>query len=160
MSRLIRVLELISLALWWGGLTFYAGAVVPLGASVTDERTQGFVTQQVTVVLNGLAFVALLLTVPAAVLRGKWWGRTAWGVAVLSLIGLFVVHQRLDQMLDGRSQSVLDETHFYGVHQMYLWLTSLQWVAGLVLLVGFAGRWLPSTCEGAGQEKPPAQQEL
>lgn len=44
--------------LWLGGLTFYAGIVVPIGTEIVGGTEQGFVTQRVTNWLNALGVVA------------------------------------------------------------------------------------------------------
>ena len=66
-----------ALSLWWGGLTFYAGFVVPIGSRVTDATTQGFVTQRVTVWLNILALLTVALFAPT-LKRESWRVRLAW----------------------------------------------------------------------------------
>ena len=42
----------VSLVVWWGGLTFYAAIVVPLGIEQFGGVEQGLLTQRVTVRLN------------------------------------------------------------------------------------------------------------
>jgi len=42
------VFVLLLFAVWWGGLTFYAAIVVPIGTELIGASEQGFVTQQVT----------------------------------------------------------------------------------------------------------------
>lgn len=126
----------IALSLWWGGLTFYAGFVVPIGSRVTDTTTQGFVTQQVTTWLNFLAIVAVALLVPGLRQTG-WRTRLGWGVVVLSLPFAFWVHSSLTGMLDLEGQSVqADGDVFYRRHQVYLWITVAQWLGGLLMLIG------------------------
>ncbi len=123
-----------ALSLWWGGLTFYAGFVVPIGSRVTDTTTQGFVTQRVTVWLNVLALLTVALFGPT-LKRERWRVRLSWGVVAISLPFAFWVHVSLSRMLDLETQSVLaDANVFYQRHQVYLWLTVAQWLGGLMLL--------------------------
>src|SRR5262245_62510583 len=66
LSRLAAVL---TMALWWGGLTFYALFVVPTGVDVLGSETgQGFITQRVSSIINLCGILALIvLLVHAAV---------------------------------------------------------------------------------------------
>jgi hypothetical protein len=46
-------LKIITLSIWWGTFTFYAGIVVTVGMQVLGSHiAMGFITQQVTVYLN------------------------------------------------------------------------------------------------------------
>ncbi len=131
-----RMLAVVIWSLWWGGLTFYAGVVVPLGTRQLGSVDQGFITQQVTHVLNGLAAATLLVTARGVWRLGTRWERGAWLSAAISLAGLYLVHGRLDALLDTTQHVVRDESRFYRLHQVYLWLTVVQWLAGLGLLRG------------------------
>jgi hypothetical protein len=131
-----RMLAVVVWSLWWGGLTFYAGVVVPLGTRQLGSVDQGFITQQVTHVLNGLAAASLLVSARGVWRLGTRWERTAWLSAAISLACLVIVHGRLDALLDTTQHIVHDESRFYRLHQLYLWLTVVQWLAGLGLLRG------------------------
>ena len=129
-----RFLAVAALAVWIGGLTFYAAVVVPVGGELLGETQQGFVTQRVTNWLNGIGAVALLL-VGVYLLEQR--GRllfSNWCVLLLIQIGLFLVHVSLDRMLEHETTSVLDPDRFYGVHRIYLLLTTTQWLFGVVAL--------------------------
>lgn len=145
---LIATLERIAVALWWGGFTFYAAVVVPLGAQVTDETTQGFVTQKVTHGFNILALIILALSFPTCWLtgklnadatmlqkRGRLARRVAWVVMLATLAGLVIVHSLLDSRLDPKTLSIQGSSDFYKIHQAYLWLAIFQWHAGWVFLL-------------------------
>jgi hypothetical protein len=59
---LIRITLLITFAIWWGGFTFYAAIVVPVGSEILGSaRTQGFITQVVTHWLNLAAALTILM---------------------------------------------------------------------------------------------------
>jgi hypothetical protein len=61
-------------AAWWGGLTFYALVVVPIGTELLGSVEQGFVTQRVTLWHNWLGVViALALAAEAWRLRSSAW---------------------------------------------------------------------------------------
>ena len=125
----------LALSLWWGGLTFYAGFVVPIGSDITDKTTQGFVTQRVTVWLNVLAIVVCVLAWCDGVRKRTWPVIVAWGALVASIPLIFWCHWSLTGMLDAEAFAVLvDEKVFYRQHQLYLWLTVLQWLSGILLL--------------------------
>lgn len=48
-TKFRRFLLLVSLFLWQGGLMFYGGVIVPVGATVLGSDTdQGFITQPVS----------------------------------------------------------------------------------------------------------------
>ncbi|MDX1965621.1 MAG: hypothetical protein SFV23_00495 [Planctomycetaceae bacterium] len=134
MHRTLRFLALVSLAVWWGGLTVYAGIVVPVGTELFGSTAQGFVTQRVTHWLNAFAAAALGATAPLVWMSRRRWRLATWLLLAGSLAALVVVHVWLDQLVDPVRQSVPDHARFYTVHRVYLWVTSLQWLAGIVLL--------------------------
>ena len=144
LSALASGIERISLALWWGGLSVYAAWVVPIGADVTDETTQGFVTQRVTHGLNLLAAFALLCTARRVWRGGSLTIRIAWSVVGVGLLGQVVLHQWLDQLLDPKTMTLLDADRFYFLHQIYLWLVTVQWLAGVVLVAAPSESRLPT----------------
>ena len=132
--QLRRFLAVAALAVWIGGLTFYAVVVVPVGGELLGETQQGFVTQRVTNWLNVIGAVALLL-VGAYLLEHR--GRllcSNWCVLLLIEIGLCLMHVPLDRMLENETTSVLDPDRFYGIHRIYLLLTTAQWLFGVVAL--------------------------
>ena len=60
------------MAIWWGGLTFYAVFVVPTGVEVLGGETeQGFVTQRVSNSINLLATLTLAVLVWNAAVRWR-----------------------------------------------------------------------------------------
>ena len=69
MARLLpQMAALLAMALWWGGLTFYAAVVVPTGVEVLGGAAeQGFITQRVSNIINLLG--ALTLAVLVGTLR-------------------------------------------------------------------------------------------
>lgn len=131
-------------SVWWGGLTFYALAVVPTGHQVLHSKVrQGFITQRVTNKLNWLGavtLVALLVEVAARRERSTKWrvGCASWLAMAALLVALFVLHPRLDALLDGTSRSVVDDDRFYALHRIYLLVTTAQWLAGAVHLASLS----------------------
>jgi hypothetical protein len=125
-------------SLWWGGLTFYAAVVIPVGSDHFGKTAQGFVTQRVTWVLNGAAVVLLLLLARPIWRNPERLGRISWSIMAIATGGLIVVHRQLDSFLDFTERAVAADTPFYGWHQVYLWLTIVSWVTGPIM----AWRWL------------------
>lgn len=135
-----RFLVLIALSFWQGGFTFYAGVVVPVGQEVFGDLRQGFLTRQVTVYMNIAGAVVLLLLIwdllaardPS---RRRQWGRyLLWAVMVLALVGLGLLHGRLDELLVRKGFLNRDPELFRPRHRLYLWISTVQWACGLLYL--------------------------
>src|SRR5687768_15958646 len=95
--RLFSVMAL--LALWLGGLTFYAAVVVPIANRIVGTDQQGLVTQQATNYLNWIGVGAIgWLLANALLVRSPPLFATAM-ILGLTQAGLFVIHSQLDQML-------------------------------------------------------------
>jgi hypothetical protein len=136
-----RFLFIAAVAFWLGGFTFYAGVVIHVGHRVLPDGhvLQGFVTQRVTEWVNRSAGIALTLMLwnAAAVWRGRGrWGRLGLAATWLLMAGLlawlFALHPALDQLLDARTQVVLDAERFHRLHLTYMTAASVQWGAGLL----------------------------
>ncbi len=138
-ARLIRrFLVIAALMFWQGGFLFYASVVVPLGQAVFGSE-QGFLTQRVTNYMNLAGAVALLVVAwDLAVTNGSRWQRrllwACWLVSVVGLIGLAVLHPRMDGFLDSDNVRVLNRATFHPLHRIYLWISTGQWVAMLIYL--------------------------
>lgn len=136
-----RLLVLFALMFWLGGFTFYASVVVPIGAAVLGSAAeQGWITRQVTVWLNVAGAGALvvwawdLAAEPArsrALQLLRW---LLWLVLLGTLIALFVLHGRLEEHLDPIAGRIYRRADFYTLHRCYLWVNTVQWAAGLVLI--------------------------
>jgi hypothetical protein len=132
-----RTFLILLFAAWWGGLTFYAIVVVPIGTEQIGSAGQGFITQQVTAWHNGL-----LTAMTACLLIEAWLRRSRWlwvVVAGMVLIdgALLIEHSQLTGMLDFKQQAVPEG--FYKRHAIYLWLTAAEWVLGIAvaIILGF-----------------------
>lgn len=128
-----RAIVLLGWALYFGGFTVYAGFVVPIGADVLgSDRAQGFITREVTQVLNVLGAAALLLlAVDALVRRTRERARFALatlGLAVLCQALLFVLHPWMDALLDPTERAVREPAAFYTRHRYYLWAAGFLWL--------------------------------
>ena len=123
-----------ALALWQGGLTFYAVVVVPTANEILVNGEQGFVTQQVTNWLNWIGVIALVVVLGNAVyLRNRVFWLT-WTVLAASQIALFVIHSQIDGVLNSDAFEVLDNARFRLLHERYLIAVTIQWIAGLATL--------------------------
>jgi hypothetical protein len=130
------------LAGWIGGLTLYASAVVPIAHRVLDDaRAQGFVTREVTACLNVAAALSLLPLGWTALADGRAAGRALriwlYGSGLLlaaAVAALFALHPRLDAFLDPALKAVAERGRFHRLHEVYLIVTTVQWVAGLLHL--------------------------
>ena len=129
-----RYLNILAVAFWLGGLSFYALVAVPVGTDILGSTGQGFITQRVTNHLNLIAAGILVLLVanghsaarPAAHRKLAGPGGNA--------VALFVMHPWLDAMLDATTQGISDGALFYKRHGIYLDVTALQWGGLLVHL--------------------------
>ena len=133
---LFRYLALVAFAFWQGGFVFYAGVVVPVGASVWGDRTQGFFTQLVTPWMNVAGLVACGLFMVDALLSKNWRHSRlimALGMA-MGVLMLFFLQSQINGHLDPESESIANHPVFRLKHQIYLWLCTIIWLISLVWL--------------------------
>jgi hypothetical protein len=150
LSRLATVL---TMSLWWGGLTFYALFVVPTGVDVLGGETeQGFITQRVSNIINlcGLLALAVLLVHAAASWRSigrfaKITLSTTWLITAAAQTALFLMHPHLDALLDVPSHSIIEPSSFHRLHELYLTVTTIAWSAALLHLVAIITIWSRET---------------
>ena len=124
---------------WWGGLTFYALVVVPIGTEVIGNVEQGFITQRVTGWHNALTATFVLAVVVNAYRRRN---KALWGFAAtlsLILIALVIWHARLTSTMDFRNQTV--PATFYAQHAIYLWFTAAEWALGIIIPIWLFPVW-------------------
>jgi len=138
-STLLRIAAVASLALWWGGFTFYAARVVPIGNEMLHSKLrQGAITQKVTGELNLLAMVAFA-AVGASMLSSKpRTPRFAWSclaIAIISTAALFLVRNKLNGMFDPAARDLVDPRGFHHLHEVYLTIATVQWGAASLLLI-------------------------
>lgn len=125
------VFVLLLFAVWWGGLTFYAAIVVPIGTELIGASEQGFVTQQVTQWHNAVLTAMSVCLVIEAWRQRRWqlW-TVVCGLAVIDA-ALLHQHQELSGLISFQDQSISDG--FYSQHAIYLWLTTIEWAIGLTI---------------------------
>lgn len=145
-ATIFQTLLLATFAVWFGGFTFYVSFVVPIGTDVLGSaRSQGMITQQVTNWLNLVCGIATLMMLLESFRSWKLASRSAkyTQLAMVALIGgllvgLLVLHPYLDALVDLEKERVIDRTKFYGLHRVYLWLSTFQWIAAWIWLIVFA----------------------
>src|SRR2546426_245501 len=149
--RIFRRFAMLGILGWWlGGLTLYATTVIRSAHQVIGNHAKvGFITQRVTTELNwiGVGALALMLWNGAASWRagGPWPRRTlaaSWIMAAAAHAAVFLLHARLDGMLDFQARQVRDDTPFRGTHETYLIATTVEWAAALVYLLSALSAWL------------------
>lgn len=141
MVLICRTFLLLVFALYWGGLTFYTGFAVRIVHDVlNDPMDGGLITQRVTSVLQILGVLTVLLMGWNCLLvfrQSRRLGYFLIGFAALvgfSLFGLFVIHGRLDAMINVETSSITDQIAFDADHRRYNQLTTIQWLASLLYL--------------------------
>ena len=148
MTTFRRFLVLQILLVWQGGFLFYTAFVVPAGTeALGSAAAQGAITARVTDWLNllgvvGLAAVAWELNYSrdsdARRTAARWW---SWGVALVCQLLLLYLHQLLVAFMDpGRSRVQIREP-FYPVHRVYLWTSTILWLACLLIAVLTLAAW-------------------
>ena len=134
MRRLRRFLALQSLLLWQGGFLFYAAFVVPIGTEILGSpAAQGAISQRAAWWLNacGAGWAAVALWDALADGRRARLRLAIWALAVLALAGQWILHPMLDELFDADLMRVRDRVGFRRLHIIYLWLATLDWLAGL-----------------------------
>lgn len=141
MIVLRRFLAIMALLFWQGGFLFYASVVVPIGQTVlASPKQQGFITQRVTDYMNLAGAIALAVLLPELFLERDpsgmrtWVRRFSWLFMAIGLAWLAWWHVRLDAYLDAENWDILDRKAFYPGHRWYLWISTGQWVFGLIYL--------------------------
>jgi hypothetical protein len=137
--RRFIVLQLLSFS--FGGFVFYAGVVVPIGTRVLGSTTQGFITRDVTRVLNAAMLVCIAGLVWEAMAgrasRSAVANRVLWSLTILIAffcLTLIALHGHLNAQLAVDDFAVNNPASFYSVHRIYLWVSTLQWLCSLPIL--------------------------
>lgn len=143
-----RILLLLVFSLFWGGLTFYTGFVVRISHDVlADPMDGGLITQRVTSLLQWLGVVMVVLMLLNAVDVVRHARRLGYsllictGLMVTALVGLFVVHGQLDQVIDVASSEIIDRDAFTIGHRRYNQLTTIEWLSSLAYLLLTVVAW-------------------
>ena len=149
MLILRRFVTLCALGCWLGGLTFYSLVVIRAAHQVIGSHAKvGFVTEKVTAGLNVIgtcALVVLLGNGLASWRPSSLWVRrglaVSWIVAAAAHGWVLLLHSRLDAMLDFQARQVQPGAPFFGLHEVYLIATAIEWTAGLAYLLLALAAW-------------------
>jgi hypothetical protein len=151
MSTFRRFLVIQALLVWQGGFLFYAAVVVPIGTDVHGAFRQGMVTRHVTDWMNmiGAGAVAILAWDQWANGDSRGYRRARWGLWIVlagGLVALAFIHPRIEPFID----SVMEYNTFYLWHRIYLYVATVQWVAGLAYVVVMLRAWNMRQAESCG----------
>ncbi len=137
-----RLLVLLVWATWWGGIFFYASVVVPIGAEAIGSIEQGFITQRVSRIHNGLS-VAFLVCLGIESIRLQSISLGILSATLASNILLLTLwHAHLTSNMNFAEHSV--PSTFYQQHAVYLWLFAIEWIQGIVISAMLFRSVLPS----------------
>lgn len=136
-----RFVLTLSLAGWWGALTFYGAVVVPEGTEQLGSQKQGLVTQQVTKILNLIGVAVIVLLFFELRRRGGRLNCFLWATFVICQAVLYGVHVWLSSLLHQGTEAGTDWPHFYNVHRIYLLTVAAQWGCGPWLLWNLVRDW-------------------
>lgn len=131
----ITIRKLAFLFIWWGAFTFYAGIVVPVGMKVLGSHIEmGFITQEVT---NYLNFISLPIFLYVCYIFRAEKLQFRLGILLIMLqIILFVLHDKLFNLLEFQLFTVKSKSVFYSLHRIYLLLSTFIWliVSGIIFV--------------------------
>ena len=143
-----RFVLMAAFGLWLGGFTFYTAFVIPIGHRHFPGRQFGFLTGEVTAVLGYLSAAAIVLTLINLAMEwrripGGWrWASVGTAMVLLgTLVAIFLVHAKLDAVLDYHAHRIIDTNPFEPLHERYELLATIQWGAGLLHLGCLWGGW-------------------
>jgi len=143
-----RILLLIVFSLFWGGLTFYTGIVIRISHDVLiDPMESGLITQRVTHWLQIAGAVSAFFMLWNAVLVRKISRKygftliTCSLILVCSLVGLVLVHNQLDAVIDVDAMEITNRDAFTISHRRYNQLTTIEWISSLIYLIFTVAAW-------------------
>ena len=133
-------LKIITLSIWWGAFTFYAGIVVTVGMQVLGWHVaMGFITQQVTVYLNIFSLIIFLIYAYFLNSEEVTESSLVKQIIAISIIGfqllLFLLHFYLTDLLDFEKHTIINQDNFYLLHQIYLIIEALIWMIVSILII-------------------------
>jgi hypothetical protein len=150
LTFLRRFLVVSALLFWQGGFLFYSSVVVPIGQKVLPtKQDQGFITRQVTKSMNWAGAVALVPLLWDCAVPGdpNTWRRRLrwlmWLILAITLAALFWLHPHLDVFLDPDPKVfvVYQRGDFRFWHRIYLWVSTVNWGAGVVYIALMLLSW-------------------
>ena len=157
LTIIFQVLLLASFAIWFGGFFFYVSFVVPIGNEVLGSSfEQGMITRRATVPLNWLGVLSAVLMIVDSILswriRGVWNRRVQLACPIIMLAmlaSLFILHPQIDAFADRVLGEIKgDYDQFYWLHRLYLWASTVQWIAEWIWLIFFVSSGLRKEVSG------------
>jgi hypothetical protein len=144
-----RYLVVLAIALWLGGFTFYSVVVIHTAHHVLDSMLEtGLITQKVSGWLNWIGvgtLVILLWNVLANWREQQRWLRNIlivmWVIMAAVEVWLFVLHPVLDRQINLETRHLVDRQQFRPTHTLYVTLSTVQWIAGLIYTVFALHGW-------------------
>jgi hypothetical protein len=135
-----KYLKIIVLSIWWGGFTFYAAIVIPVGMKVLGSHTEmGFITQQVTIYINFFSLISFIFYGYCLKNEAFTEKKLVEEIIVISLIGfqllLFLLHHYQTDLLNFENHKIINRDNFYLLHRIYLIVETLIWLVVSFLLV-------------------------
>jgi hypothetical protein len=77
--------------------------------------------------------------------RAGVWSRRSlavtWLVAAAAHVWVFILHARLDDLLDLQARQIREGVSFHGPHETYLIAPAIEWGAGLAYLLACLAAW-------------------
>lgn len=133
-------LKTVTLSIWWGAFTFYAGIVVTVGMQVLDlPIAMRFTTQQVTVYLNIFSLIIFLIYAYCLNSEEVTESSLVEQIIAISIIGfqllLFLLHFYLTDSLDFEKHTIINQDNFYLLHQIYWIIETLIWMVVSILII-------------------------
>jgi len=156
-----RFLLIAAIALWVGGLTFYATFVLPEAHHVLDSHLQtGLITRGVTLRLNHIGVIVIVLMLWDLLATRASRKHTAallmlWLIITTAHVGLLVMHTRLSAMVDAVNGVTVDPNVFRVAHTRYEQITGGQWCATLAYLAATLTAWKRRDRAEAAMRTPP-----
>lgn len=152
---ILRTILVASFAMWFGGFGFYVSFVVPIGNEVLGSNfEQGLITRRATIPLNYLGVIAVftMLIESAATWRNNRkpiLKKVQFSMVLIMsvmLIALFWLHPQIDAFVDRDIHEISgDYDQFYWLHRLYLWASTIQWIAAWVWLYCFCSSVYPGS---------------
>jgi len=143
-----RFVTMCALGLWLGGFTLYTAFVIPAGHRQVSSGRFGFITGEITSVLNVLAGAAALLLLVNLI--AEWdglgrllrWGTVGtWMLLMAATAALLVLHAKFDGLLDYKLRVIVSREPFELLHERYELIATLQWAAGVLQLWCVLAGW-------------------
>jgi hypothetical protein len=143
--KILYQLSAFGFFLWWGGFTFYAAFVVPTGMNVLGSHVlMGFITEQVSIKLNIVCAIAILFVLIYLRVNWKLMPRKSLRLILYNIVGMMVLlaaltvlHVYMKGLMDFGNRKLVDEPHFYLLHRIYLLVSTVMWIQGIIHIIMF-----------------------